>query len=103
MRPTSSDWQLLLAFALLGIFPLAVKKVMAFFRPTGDRGTHRVDVSPPSKPEASVLKLRFYTMIYVPVLYSVGKAEASKRFSLVMPPGVFNRSERYFSSRPSHS
>ena len=53
--------------------------------------------------EAQVLKLRYFTMDHAAARNSAGKAAASRRCSLAMPPGVFNRCERYFSSRPSHS
>jgi len=56
-----------------------------------------------SSPRLRFLKLRYSGLNHAPVLYSVGNAAVSRRFSLAMPPGVFSRSERYFSSRPSHS
>ena len=75
----------------LAAFLVAINRIM--FETQADRG----------EPGVRVLKLRYFRLNHTPVLYSEGKAAMSRRFSLAMPPGVFNRSERYFSSRPSHS
>ena len=55
------------------------------------------------KADAQVLKLRYLCRFYPAARYSAGNAAMSRRFSLATPPGVFSLSERYFSSRASHS
>ena len=58
------------------------------------------EANPKYTPRWRFLKLRYLGLHHGAALYSTGKAAASRRFSLAMPPGVFSRCERYFSSRP---